>query len=114
MLESQIRQAEEYIKEYISDFAYASYYADLFTKEKLASLYVTEQIDYFKLQVFRVLIEVSESRSRLDDPILKYIDEQFHVENDYVYYLDFVKYNLVPSFVLPRCTEFLQREKIID
>jgi len=114
MLQSQIQEAEQYIKEFISDFAYASYYADFFTKEKLASLYVTEQNDYFKLQVFRVLIEVAGARPRLDDPILKYIDEQFHVENDYVYYLDFVKYNLVPSFVLPRCTEFLQKEKIID
>jgi hypothetical protein len=114
MLQSQIQEAENYIKDFIGDFAYTFYYADLFTKEKLASLYVAEQNDYFKLQVFRVLIEVSGTRPRLDDPILKYIDEQFHVENDYVYYLDFTKYNLVPSFVLPRCTEFLQKEKIID
>ena len=96
MLQSQIQEAENYIKDFIGDFAYTFYYADLFTKEKLASLYVAEQNDYFKLQVFRVLIEVSEARPRLDDPILKYIDEQFHVENDYVYYLDFTKYNLVP------------------
>jgi ABC-type molybdenum transport system ATPase subunit/photorepair protein PhrA len=114
MLQGQIQEAENYIKDFIGDFAYTFYYADLFTKEKLASLYVAEQNDYFKLQVFRVLIEVSGTRSRLGDPILKYIDEQFHVENDYVYYLDFSKYNLVPSFVLPRCTEFLQKEKIID
>lgn len=110
---NDIQEGERYIQEFIADFVYTNYHADFFTKEKLATLYVNECNEYFKLQVFRVLIEVVGVRGKIDDPLLKYIDEQFHVENDYVYYLDFTKYNLVPSFILPKCTEFLQKEKLI-
>ena len=51
-------------------------------------------------------------RSKIDDdPLLKYIDEQFHVENDYIFYLDLNKYDIVPSFVMPKCEEFLHSQK---
>ena len=55
--------------------------------------------------------QINNLRSKISDPMLKYIDEQFHVENDYVFYLDFFKYNTVPSYILPKCTEFLQKDK---
>ena len=47
-----------------------------------------------------------------DDPLLKYIDEQFHVENDYMFSLDLMKFDIVPDFVIPKCTEFLAKEHI--
>lgn len=113
MSQSDIQDGEWYIRKFIADFTYATYHATLFTKDKLSLLYQTENNEYFKLQVFRVLVEVAGVRTKIDDPLLKYIDEQFHVENDYVYYLDFTKYNTVPSFVLPKCTDFLKKEKLI-
>ena len=73
-------------------------------------LYASETTPYVKLQVFRVLIEVSGLRRRFDnETLLKYINEQFHVENDYMFCLDLNKFDVVPSFVLPACDEFLGR-----
>ena len=109
----QITDAEKVIKEYIVDFEYNTLLSETFNKDELIKLYLAECIDYFKLQIFRILIELNGLRSKISDPILKYIDEQFHIENDYVFYLDYSKYNTVPSFVLPKCTEFLKKEKII-
>lgn len=63
--------------------------------------------------MFRILLEIHGLRSKIDDPLLKYIDEQFHVENDYVFFLDYTKYNTVPTFVGPKCEAFLKREGII-
>jgi|688.fasta_scaffold73481_2 hypothetical protein len=110
---SEIQDGEIYIKGYIADFSYSTYIADVFTKLEIVKLYLAETNDYFRLQVFRVLVELYELRSKIDDPLLKYIDEQFHINNDYVFYLDLTKFNVVPSFVLPKCDDFLKREKVL-
>jgi ABC-type dipeptide/oligopeptide/nickel transport system ATPase subunit len=109
----EIQTAEKTIQEYISDFEYDIFLNEVFNQEALAKLYIGEQIDYFKLQIFRILLEINNLRGKISDPLLKYIDEQFHVENDYIFYLDFSKYNTVPSYILPKCTQFLLDEKII-
>ncbi len=108
-----VASAEAYIKSFIPDFSYADYLANYFSQSKLATTYSEETNEYFKIQVFRILIEIHGLRSKIDDPLLKYIDEQFHVENDYVFFLDYTKFNTVPQFVVPKCKEFLIREGII-
>ena len=77
-------------------------------------MFESETNSYFRLQVFRVLLALTDLRSKLsDDPLLKYIDEQFHIENDYIFSLDFNKYDIVPDFVIPKCFEFLRAEGIL-
>lgn len=110
---SDVAIAETYIRSFIPDFSYTTYLANHFSQTELANTYSTEANDYFKVQVFRILLEIHGLRSKIDDPLLKYIDEQFHIENDYVFFLDYTKYNTVPTFVLPKCEEFLKREGII-
>ena len=111
--DQDIGVAEAYIKEFIPDFDYYSYITIHFSQAQLAKTYTEEQVDYFKIQVFRILIELHGLRPQIDDLILKYIDEQFHVENDYVFYLDCTKYNTVPAFVTQKCTEFLRQKGVI-
>lgn len=110
---SEISDAENFIQNYIPDFNYSKYFKNVFTKSELIKLYLNEQVDYYKLQIFRIIIEFYNIRSKISDPILKYIDEQFHIENDYVFYLDCSKYNTVPSFIIPKCNEYLIKEKVI-
>ncbi|HBT83754.1 MAG TPA: hypothetical protein DEB35_10280 [Desulfuromonas sp.] len=105
--------AETYVRTFIADFTYATYLSTHFSQSELAKTYIAETNEYFKVQVFRILMEIHGLRSKIDDPLLKYIDEQFHVENDYVFFLDYTKYNTVPTFVVPKCDEFLKREGII-
>lgn len=113
MTDLEIADAEKYIQKYIEDFEYNTFLSEVFNQDSLIKLYLEESIDYFKLQIFRILLEINDLRSKISDPLLKYIDEQFHIENDYAFYLDFSKYNTVPSYILPKCTEFLQKEKVI-
>lgn len=111
---ADILAGEELIKTYISDFAYTTFKNTVFSKDELIASYKTEQNTYYQLQVFRVILAVLNLRSKIvDDPLLKYIDEQFHVENDYIFYLDLNKYDIVPDFVKPKCIEFLTKEKVI-
>lgn len=111
---SDVALAETYIRSFIPEFSYAHYLVEYFSQAELAKTFASETNDYFKVQVFRILLEIHGLRSKIDDPLLKYIDEQFHVENDYVFFLDYSKYNTVPTFVGPKCEEFLKREGIIQ
>lgn len=102
------------IKQYISDFDYSTYLANEFTKEPLLRIITNDPNSYFRLQAFRVLLQVLNLKSKIaDDALMKYIDEQFHVENDYIFTLDYVKYDTVPDFVIPRCLEFLKQESLV-
>jgi len=110
---SEVSEAETFIKEFISDFSYTQYRNDNFTKENLLYQFSVEDNNYFKLQIFRVILAVYNLRSKIqNDSLIKYIDEQFHIENDSIYYLNLTKYDLVPDFVIPTCEQFLKDEGI--
>ncbi len=111
---SEIDIGETYIKGFIAEFSYAKFHKDIFQKDILISQYSSEQNSYFKLQIFRVILGILGLRSKLDHaPLVKYIDEQFHIENDSIYYLNLTKFDLVPDFVIPACTKFLIDEKVL-
>ena len=112
---SEISKGEAYIKEFISDFSYVKYHEDNFTKDKLIFQFSNESNSYFKLQIFRVILTIYNLKSKINnDSLVKYIDEQFHVENDSIYYLDFKNFNLVPDFVIPTCEKFLKNEGVLN
>jgi hypothetical protein len=102
---------EKYIERYITNFKYDEYKKSIFTKDNLLKAFMTEKNPYCRLQIFRVILTILNLRSKIaDDSLLKYIDEQFHVENDYIFGLDFMRYDIVPDFVIPKCLEFLRNE----
>ncbi len=111
----EIKSGEEFIKQYIADFEYVNYSTNVFIKDYLLKIFNEEQNSYLRLQVFRVLLAIQDLRPQIqDDPLLKYIDEQFHVENDYMFNLDFMKYDIVPDYIISKCIEFLKKEQLIS
>lgn len=110
--EADIILGENRIKEFFPDFSFSSYTSSIFRMSNLVNLFQSETKPYYRLQVFRVMIGNIGIRSKIDDALIKYIDEQFHIENDYIYYLDLNKFDIVPNFVIPRCTEYLKKEGI--
>jgi len=112
---ADIELGEKSIANYLADFSYSNYQNDTFNKTDIVDLYKNEPNNYFKLQIFRVLIEIAQLRSKIkgNQPLLKYIDEQFHIENDYIYYLNLNKFDVVPDLIIPKCNEFLQNEGVI-
>lgn len=114
MLAAEISKGEEYIKIFIPEFLYSKFHKDIFQKDALIKQFVSENNSYFKVQIFRVILKVFCLKSKLDNaPLVKYIDEQFHVENDSIYYLNLTKFDLVPDFVIPACTQYLIDEKLL-
>lgn len=110
----EIKAGEEFIKQYITDFEYTHYLTTVFTKDNLLKSFNEEKCSYSRLQVFRVLLDVHNLRGQITDPLLKYIDEQLHIENDYMFDLDFMKYDLVPEFITQKCSAYLERAGLIS
>jgi len=115
LTKAQIEAGEELIKQYITDFEYNNYLNSKLTKAHLLANYSKETNSYFRVQIFRVLIDVLDLKTIIgDDALMKYVNEQFHIENDYIFNLDYTKYDIVPDFIIPKCDEFLKKQSLIS
>jgi hypothetical protein len=110
----ETKLGEEFIKLYIGDFDYNLYSSKIFAKENILKSFMSESNSYFRLQTFRVLLVAFDLRKMIDDALLKYIDEQMHIENDYMFALNYMKYDIVPSYVIPKCLSFLKAQRVIS
>lgn len=97
----------EYIKQFIVDFNYTKILTENYTKENILELYKLETNNYLKSQIFREYLEITNQRNCLDDVVLKFVDEIYHIENDYIYSLDLIKYDTVPDFIIKKIDEFM-------
>ena len=101
MPQAEIQKGCTEIKKWIQNFDYDELYRDVYNEEKLAELYFAETNDYLKIQLFRALFEVNPSREiKEEDVLVKFINESYHIENDYAYYLDMVKFETVPEYIV--------------
>lgn len=99
------------IKEYIPDFDYDELKNNIYTKEGVKNLYNAETNAYLKVQLFREMNEIlthNEVRiTQMDDAWYKFIDETYHIENDYLHFLDIIKFNIVPSYIIDNVDEIV-------
>lgn len=99
------------IKEYIPDFDYDELKNNVYTKEGIKNLYAIETNAYLKVQLFREMNEIlshNEVRiTQMDSAWYKFIDETYHIENDYLHFLDIIKFNIVPSYIIDNVDEIV-------
>lgn len=109
----EISDGVQQIKEYISDFDYDSI-LQLCAPANLLSNYTNTADSYSRIMLLRMYCErVPDARSRLastNEVLLKYIDETFHIENDYVYMLDVRTFDIVPHHIDMQANAFVRDE----
>lgn len=91
----------------IPGFDYATLVAQLSDVATLKSKYEATDIGYEKLQLFRVMSELDPQGLRGDDAFRKFVNESFHIENEYVMQLNPRDYDAVPEFVIEACDELV-------
>lgn len=111
MSEQDIQDGITYIRNFITEFDYHKLIDTKFNRVALINLFENEKNNYLKSQVFREYLEVSGKRNELDDVILKFVDEIYHIENDYMYSIDLIKYDTIPSFIIEKINIFMNAEK---
>lgn len=111
MNSSQIDSGNSYIKNRIPSFSYDQVLNENLTHESLIDAYNNATCSYLKLQLFRVFLELYGRRTGLNDNVLlKYIDETYHIENDFLYALDYRKFDIVPDFIMKKCDEYVKAQ----
>lgn len=109
----QTNQGIAYIKGFIPDFDYNATLEQC-SALNLLSRYYNESPVYIKLLILRAYTEQNkDARERLrnkNDVLRKYVDETYHIENDYIYSLDVRRFNIVPENYITDANIFVRGE----
>ena len=86
---------------YISDFNYDTEYQKTQDMTVLKELYQNSESNYEKLQIYRIMINENSANS----VIKKFVNEAFHIENDYLFQLNRCEYDTVPQYIIDECNK---------
>ncbi len=103
-----IDNGKKEIQKYFVDFDYDQLIKDCFNETELINLYYSEKNAYLKLQLFRVLMR-NDDAGEIEDTFIKFINESYHIENDYAYYLNLLEYDMVPSHIIETIDGYMNR-----
>lgn len=82
----------------IPGFDYAATLVQLTDPDRVRALYSLCRSGYEKLQVFRLLQNGPE-----DAGIRKFMNETYHIENEFICQLDPARFDLIPEYVIREC-----------
>lgn len=107
MTEEEKSTATKLIKEKIPDFDYDTEYNKTHNVQYLLDLYNSTSSNFEKLQIFRII-----HNDKITNKVVqKFVDEAYHVGNDYVYQLNPRNYDTIPQFVIDECDNEISKVK---
>ena len=105
MTATEKAEAEMSIRERFPDFDYDSLLAEISDPDEMKAKYRDAVSGYEKIQLFRIV------RGKHDDDVIsKFINESYHIENEYVVQLDPRVFESVPEYVVDECNRLLEVE----
>lgn len=108
MTSEELAEGTSEIIDRIPEFDYESVLATIKDDQALIKLYHSVESNYEKLHIYRVIFNDKQDMIE-SDIIQKFINEAFHIENDYIYQLNPSKYQTVPQYVIDECDQFITR-----
>lgn len=88
----------------LTGFSYSQLLSRVVDQNTLRSLYNAAENGYEKLQIFRLLgLDVKNS------VIQKFINETYHIENEFISQLDPAKFDTIPEYVVSECNLLLKK-----
>ena len=104
---TEVGEANAAVREYIVDFNYASLLSELKQLRALKARFESTDVGYEKVQLFRVMSVLDPAALKGDDVFTKFVNETYHIENEYVMQLNPRDFDAVPDFVIAACTELV-------
>lgn len=106
MTVTEIQEAVTEIQQHVQDFEYSSFLQLMIDTSAMVELYKSCSNNYEKLHIYRIISEGNDCADHADI-VLKFINQAFHIENDYIYQLNPAKYQTVPQFVIDECDQYI-------
>lgn len=109
----EIKKGLNKIIDFIPNFSYNDLLENTYTLNHIKELYNSESNAYLKIQLFRALKNIVNKKQLnlkpIDDAWYKFIDETYHIENNYLHYLDVMKFNIVPNYIMKKVDEIMNK-----
>ncbi|GES45371.1 hypothetical protein RsS62_46230 [Rhizobium dioscoreae] len=87
---------------FIQGFDYAALVAEVKNVEGIKAKFDATNVGYEKIQLFRIINDEHD-----DSVIRKFINESYHIENEYVMQLNPHKFESIPEYVIAECEAML-------
>lgn len=99
------------IQDFLPEFDYAEVISLVSDDSKMKAIYDQVSSNYEKLHIYRIVFN-SEDDAIQSDVIQKFINQSFHIENDYIYQLNPATFQTVPQYVIDECNNFFNENAI--
>ena len=110
MTPDEVQKGTEDIKKYILDFDYQMAYQRMEDQNLLISLYDSTEANYEKLQIYRLIF----IGRPMNVVVQKFVNETYHVENDYMFQLDPRIYDTVPQYIVDVCNQAINELRTVQ
>jgi ABC-type multidrug transport system ATPase subunit len=101
MSQEDVCLATQKILDRVPEFNYQRILEKINDISQMKNIYDQCFSGYEKLQIFRILNDAHDN-----NVVKKYINESFHIENEYISQLNPHKYELIPEFIINECDEY--------
>jgi hypothetical protein len=99
----EVSEATAEIRVKMPSFDYGALLTKVSDVDYMKAVYRAARYNYEKLQIFRVLQDhLPES-----NVIRKFINEAFHIENEYIMQVNPCKYEIAPSYIIDECDKLV-------
>lgn len=106
MTSEEIAYAKSEIIKIMPDFNYESIISIIKNDEEMKKIYLGTHCNYEKIHIYRILF--SDKDNDLTNTIIsKYINEEFHIENEYIFQLNPIQFQMVPQYIIDECDKFI-------
>ncbi len=103
LTEKDINEATKAIQVKLPSFDYERILANLNNGEYMKKTYENAKYNYEKLQIFRIIKDSFPDSNVIN----KFINETFHIENEFIMQINPCKYEVVPSYIIDECNSLL-------
>lgn len=115
MTPDEIQKGTEDIKKYISDFVYQTAYQRMAYQRMEDQifgevLYDSAEANYEKLQIYRFIF-IGKTISVV---VQKFVNEIYHIENDYIFKLNLRIYDTVPQYIVDVCDQAINEFRTVQ
>ena len=100
----EIAAASAEVAQHIVGFDYVTMQVHFADDGQMLAAYKAATKNYEKLQIFRV---IKDGDLPENDIIAKFVNEVFHIENDFIMQVNPLKYELIPHYVIEECDKML-------
>ncbi len=105
--EDERQQAIAEIQKVIPSFDYDVLLAQLKDREVLKAKFESTNVGYEKVQIFRIASVLNPDAPGGDAAFKKFVNESYHIENEYVMQLNPREFDAVPEHVVQMCADLL-------